>query len=79
MNAIKILALVAFAAALLAAPAFAAEKPAKKLTCCEEAAAKDKECPHKCCITAHRAGKSCEKCNPGKEDLKLREKRAKKV
>jgi hypothetical protein len=78
MNAIKTLAVLSFVAALLAGPAFAAEKPAKKLTCCEEAAAKDKECAHKCCVTAHRAGKSCEKCNPGKEDLKLREKRAKK-
>jgi hypothetical protein len=49
------------------------EKTGKKLTCCQEAAAHDgKECKHKCCIAAHRSGKSCEKCNPNKEDLKLK-------
>lgn len=47
----------------------AAEKK-PKLTCCQEAAAKKEECKHKCCIAAHRDGKSCEKCNPNKEDLK---------
>ena len=79
MKAAKTLAVLGFAGALLAGPAFSAEKPAKKPTCCEAAAAKDKECSHKCCLTAHRAGKSCEKCNPGKEDLKLREKKTKKL
>ncbi len=56
---------------LLAGPATAADKPQKKLTCCEQAAADGKECKHKCCVTAHKEGKSCEKCNPNKEDLKL--------
>jgi len=42
---------------------------AKKLTCCQEAKAKDKECTHKCCITAHKKGESCTRCNPNKEDL----------
>ena len=41
-----------------------------KLTCCQEAAAKKEDCKHKCCVAAHKAGKSCEKCNPNKEDLK---------
>ena len=48
----------------------AAEK-APKLTCCQEAHAKKEECKHKCCIAAHKEGKSCQKCNPNKEDLKL--------
>lgn len=48
----------------------AAEK-ASKLTCCQEAAAKKEECKHRCCINAHKEGKSCTKCNPNKEDLKL--------
>ena len=49
--------------ALLAVPAFAAEK-----NCCEDAKAKGKTCPHKCCIAAKKEGKSCEKCNPKKKD-----------
>ena len=57
---------------LLAGPAGAADKPEKKLTCCEKAAAEGKECKHKCCVAAHKEGKSCEKCNPNKEDLKLK-------
>jgi hypothetical protein len=46
------------------------DKPAAKLTCCQEAAAAKKECRHKCCVAAHKEGKSCTKCNPNKEDLK---------
>ena len=42
-----------------------------KQTCCQEAATKSKDCRHKCCVAAHREGKSCNKCNPNKEDLKL--------
>ena len=75
MNTMQTLAALIFSVTLLAGPAWPAEKTPKKLTCCEAAAAKDKECPHKCCVTAHRAGKSCEKCNPGKEDLKLKERK----
>jgi hypothetical protein len=41
-------------------------------TCCEKAAAGGKECRNKCCIAAHKEGKSCSKCNPNKEDLKLK-------
>ncbi len=58
-----------FAAGLLVSPGIAADKKAK-LTCCQEAMAKKEECKHKCCVAAHRANKSCEKCNPNKEDLK---------
>jgi hypothetical protein len=43
----------------------------KKLTCCEQAFKEAKECRNKCCITAHRQEKSCEKCNPGKQDLEI--------
>jgi hypothetical protein len=46
-----------------------------KLTCCQQAAAQGKECRHKCCVAAHRAGKSCTICNPHQEDLKLLKKR----
>jgi hypothetical protein len=53
------------------------QKPAKKLTCCEKADADGKECRNKCCVAAHRGGKSCEKCNPGKEDLEILKKRQK--
>ncbi len=64
-------------AALVLGHALAAEqKAAKNLTCCQKAAAENKECSHKCCINAHREGKSCEKCNPNKEDLALLKKKA---
>ena len=46
-----------------------AAEAAKKLTCCQEAKSKDKECTHKCCITAHKKSESCTRCNPDKEDL----------
>ena len=59
--------------ALVAAPAFGAEKPAdkaaEKQTCCQTAKTAGKECTHKCCVAAHKDGKSCEKCNPAKQDL----------
>ena len=53
------------ACALMAGAALAGEK-----TRCEKAKAAGKECPHKCCVAAHKADKSCEKCNRNKEDLK---------
>jgi hypothetical protein len=46
-----------------------ATEPPKKLTCCQEAKTKGKECAHKCCITAHKKGESCTRCNPNKEDV----------
>jgi hypothetical protein len=62
------------ALSLLAGSALAADKAAK-LTCCQEAKAKGEECKHKCCIAAHKDAKSCQKCNPNKEDLKKDPKR----
>lgn len=77
MKSIKILVTLAFAICLAEGPLLAAQKQAVKQTCCQKAAAAGKECRHKCCVAAHREGKSCEKCNPGKEDLKLTKNRAK--
>jgi hypothetical protein len=76
MKLIKMLVVLGCLASLLLGPALAADSAAKKLTCCEQAAAKGKECKHKCCVAAHKDGKSCEKCNPNKEDLKLLKKPA---
>jgi len=74
MKLIKILSAIGCSVALLASPALAREK-----TCCEKAAAAGKECTHKCCVAAHKDSKSCEKCNPNKEDLKLKKKQEKKT
>jgi len=72
MKSLKIMVVVSCVSVLLAGSAMPAEKKAKKLTCCQQAAAQGRECRNKCCITAHKQGKSCEKCNPDKEDLKLK-------
>lgn len=74
MKLIKSLSAIACIVSLLAGSALAAEK--KDLTCCEKAKAEGKECTHKCCVAAHKDGKSCEKCNPNKEDLKKDDKKA---
>jgi hypothetical protein len=78
MKLIKNLSAVLCAVAILAGPAMAAnDKPAeKKQTCCEKAKAAGKECTHKCCVAAHKDGKSCEKCNPNKEDVKKDDKKS---
>ena len=76
MKLFKLLIVLGCLASVLTGAALAADKPAKKLTCCEQAAADGKECKHKCCVAKHKEGKSCEKCNPNKEDLKLRKKKA---
>jgi hypothetical protein len=72
MKLVKTLVVIGCVFSLLAGSVRAADKPEKKLTCCEKAAAEGKECKHKCCVAAHKDGKSCEKCNPNKEDLKLK-------
>lgn len=60
---------------MLAGSAIAADqKAAPKQTCCEEAAAKGKECRHKCCVAAHKDGKSCKVCNSQEQDLKVKKK-----
>jgi hypothetical protein len=76
MKQLKLMVILACLSSLLGGAALAADKPAKKLTCCEQAAADNKECKHKCCIAAHKDGNSCVKCNPNKEDLKLKKKKA---
>jgi len=76
MKAIKNLMIALCAVALLTSAALA---EGKKLTCCEKAIAEGKECKNKCCLVAHRAGKSCEKCNPNQEDLKAMKKAGKKL
>lgn len=65
MKFIKIIMVATFVMALLAGPAFAADK-----TCCETAKDAGKECAHKCCVAAKKDSKVCEKCNPKKEEKK---------
>jgi hypothetical protein len=72
MKSIKIFLALGCSIGLLTSFVGAVETGAGKLTCCQEAAAKAKDCRHKCCVAAHREGKSCTKCNPNKEDLKLK-------
>lgn len=66
MKLIKMITVAAFTMALLAGPAFAAEDK----TCCEKAKEANKDCAHKCCVDAKKDGKTCEKCNPKKEEKK---------
>jgi len=73
MKTIKTLMVGFCAMAFLTGAALAADK-----TCCEKAAAESKECKHKCCLAAHKDGKSCERCNSSKQDLKLLKKTGKK-
>jgi hypothetical protein len=72
MKSIKILVTAVCTASLLTVSVGAVESGVGKLTCCQEAASKAKDCRHKCCVAAHGEGKSCTKCNPNKEDLKLK-------
>lgn len=65
MKLIKMITVAAFAAALLVGPAFAEDK-----SCCEKAKDAGKDCTHPCCVTAKKDGKTCEKCNPKKEEKK---------
>lgn len=66
MKLIKVLTVGIFALALIVGPAaFAGEK-----SCCEKAKADGKECTHKCCVEAAKAGKACEKCGGKKEEKK---------
>jgi len=59
------------AIAIFATGISVADPKARKLTCCQDAAAAGRECAHRCCQAAHQKGKSCQKCNPGREDLIL--------
>ena len=78
MKLIKTISAVVCAVAVLAASALAENAAEKKQTCCEKAKAAGKECTHKCCVAAHKDGKSCEKCNPNKEDMKKDAKKSEK-
>jgi hypothetical protein len=80
MKSMRILFAVVCACSMLAASAVAADQKAapQKKTCCEEAAAKGKECRHKCCVAAHKDDKSCTACNSQQQDLKLKQKNSKK-
>ena len=63
---------------LVGSASAADQKTAPKQTCCQEAAAKGKECRHKCCVAAHKDGKSCTVCNSQEQDLKAKKKNTKK-
>lgn len=67
MKFVKVLTAVAFAVALSASLALAAEKsdkkPAGKVAgCCAKAAKEGKTCEHPCCVEAAKDKKNCEKC-----------------
>jgi hypothetical protein len=61
----KTLTAIACAVALLGSLTLARAE-----SCCEKAKAAGKECTHKCCVAAAKDGKTCEKCNPKKEEKK---------
>ena len=74
MKLIKTLSALAFALALVATPALAADEH-KQGGCCKKAAESGKECTHKCCVEAAKKGNECEKCGgkgkiPKKEEKK---------
>lgn len=76
MKFVKVLAAVAFAVALSASLAIAADKEAKKTPpgklggCCAKAAKDGKACTHECCVAAAKDGKNCEKCGGTNEKKK---------
>jgi hypothetical protein len=76
MKFVKVLAAVAFAVALSASLAIAAEGDKKKAPpgklggCCAKAAKDGKACAHACCVEAAKAGKNCEKCGGTNEEKK---------
>lgn len=57
MKFIKSLTVMACAAAFLLSTS-----GAMAASCCVEGKAKGKDCTHPCCVAAHKAGKTCEKC-----------------
>ncbi len=65
MKLVKSLIAATFALAIIATPLLAADK-----SCCDKAKDAGKECTHKCCVDAKKDGKTCEKCNPKKEEKK---------
>lgn len=73
MKFVKVLTAVAFAVALSASLAIAAEgdkkktPPGKQGGCCAKAAKDGKACSHACCVEAAKNGKNCEKCGGSNE------------
>ncbi len=77
MKFVKVLAAVAFAVALSASLAIAADKkdekktpPGKQAGCCAKAAKDGKTCDHACCVEAAKNNKNCEKCKGTNEEPK---------
>ena len=76
MKFVKVLTAVAFAVALSATLAIAADKPAAKAPpgkvagCCAKAAKDGKTCDHACCVEAAKGNKNCEKCKGTNEEKK---------
>jgi hypothetical protein len=50
------------AALVAAAIAVAVPSGLAAVSCCVKAEAEGKECTHQCCVDAHKAKKTCEKC-----------------
>ncbi len=77
MKFVKVLAAVAFAVAISASLALAADKdkkadhpPGKVAGCCAKAAKDGKTCDHPCCVEAAKNKKNCEKCKGTNEEPK---------
>ncbi len=73
MKFVKMLTAVAFAVALTASLAVAADKkapPGKVAGCCAKAAKDGKACDHACCVEAAKGNKNCEKCKGTNEEKK---------
>lgn len=77
MKFVKVLATIAFAVALSASLAIAAEDkkkdahpPGKVAGCCAKAAKDGKTCDHPCCVEAAKNKKNCEKCKGTNEEKK---------
>ena len=72
MKFVKVLVAVAFAVALTASLAIAADKeekakhpPGTVAKCCAKSAKDGKVCEHPCCVEAAKNKKNCEKCPGG--------------
>ena len=65
MKSIKYLSLIVCAFALAIGTANVSAE-----SCCDKAKKAGKECDHKCCVEAAKNKKTCEKCNPKKEEKK---------
>ncbi|MBI5773361.1 MAG: hypothetical protein HZA89_06420 [Verrucomicrobia bacterium] len=68
MKLIKLMAAIAFMAAVCVATAEV--KEIKKGGCCDKAKKDGKDCAHPCCVEAAKEKKICEKCNAPKKDKK---------